>query len=762
MKKMRNNQKKGRPQSIRVCKVSSDTAFCPKKQFVLSDGDYVVFDMGKASVGGYPFFKVKAYTGKPVVRISYSDRMTPYEKEESMPLGDFTRGSCTYLGVELPVMPGNPYRFEQYTITRCGEYTYPLIQGQQRFIYISVSGENASVTFSDFFIYDDSDEDMPVGYFSSDNEKLDKIWQASANTVRLATIRAKQWEIIDKTLLLRKLTKGKSYGVLQGNYDRIESTFLCAISQNPEHVSGVSALLFSKGDDGYRLTISLSGEIKLIDKTDGNVLAEANMAIVDNRYYQMSISADMSGVSLTIDGVKTLLYEGALKTGGSFGFEMDAEWRAALQKVVVKGNGKTVYTQRDGLIPFGVEDTGLFISDGAKRDRLPWTGDLDWAFDGGWYAFGQKMKALNTLKIMAFNSTDEGYIWGTCYPENYQKPAVGEYGYYQSDMFSVWYVLSALVYELYSDDKEVEGLYPVVKGCMDYVWRYVEEDGLFNQRYETSKGLWDHKLGDVGKNTYTNLMIWEGYRQLAAYAKKLGKDADANEFIVRAEQMKGSIFTHLYSEELGGFVKRDDLRELCDLANPFAMGKGLVSAEQASKIAAKYREITHPYGKVAILMMRGLFDYGYPEKAWDLLCGKLPVYIGDAICSYVDWFGAIDHPDYPETVYECMTNPPLNFGVNGNWGDLSHPDSAVSGVISSRIAGVMPLESGFKKILLRPCLQDLQHLRCGVPTKRGMIRVEIEVKDGKNQVRIQAPKGVEILTDFSLMKGETVCKKSYK
>ena len=101
----------------------------------LIPGSYVIFDMGAGSVGGYPFFFVKSYKGKPTLRISYSDRMIPYEREETIGLGDFTRGSCTYLGVELPVMPANPYRFEDYTIARDGLFVYPLIQGQERFVW---------------------------------------------------------------------------------------------------------------------------------------------------------------------------------------------------------------------------------------------------------------------------------------------------------------------------------------------------------------------------------------------------------------------------------------------------------------------------------------------------------------------------------------------------------------------------------------------------------------------------------------------------
>lgn len=96
--------------------------------------------------------------------------------------------------------------------------------------------------------------------------------------------------------------------------------------------------------------------------------------------------------------------------------------------------------------------------------------------------------------MFAFNQTPEGYVWATCYPENSVHPKLGEYGYYQSDIFSAWFVPTVADYVLFTGDAEfAKEMYGHVKMDVDYLWSYVEGDGIFCQRYDTSKGLWSHQ-----------------------------------------------------------------------------------------------------------------------------------------------------------------------------------------------------------------------------------------------------------------------------
>ena len=725
----------------------------------LIPGSYVIFDMGAGSVGGYPFFFVKSYKGKPTLRISYSDRMIPYEREETIGLGDFTRGSCTYLGVELPVMPANPYRFEDYTIARDGLFVYPLIQGQERFVCLTVPKESdGEIVISRYGIANDSQDVEAEGFFRSDRPVLDRIWQASARTVLLATVQSRQWDVLFGKLCIRKLTKGGRCALSKLNTDSV-SDVRCEfeLSRTPEYETGFEFLFCAKDESNYEFVrIQQSGKVSFGRVNEGSECVQKTASVTalsDNLPYVLELKAEEGGVKISLNGENILRAESGLTGGGKFGFASDAEWRSVVNRLEIKSGEKFVYEWRGRLADFDVYHSGYFVSDGAKRDRLPWSGDVDWAFDCGWYAFGKKLQAMNTLKMFAFHQTPEGFVYGTCYPENQEKPASGDYGYYQSDMFAAWFIVSVFTYYRLSGDAAVEELMPAVGRCLDYLWQYVDEkDGLFDQRYETSKGLWDHFLGDTGKNTYTNLLLLESLNNMAEYAREHGKTADAEKCESRAERLREGIFRYLYDEEQGGFIKRKDWRELCDMANPFAMGKHLVNAFQAAQIAEKAEQLTHAYGKITVLMIRGLYDYGYPRQAEKLLCGKLPLYIDGNYSCNVDWLSAVGNPDLPETVYECMHNPPMDFGANLNWGDLSHPDSGVCGILSGYIAGVRPLRPGFKEILIRPHPGECRQIDCVVPAENG--KIELQIRSGRegSNVLIRLPEGVRCRTDFSELK----------
>lgn len=747
------------PKSVRKYKNAINVyEFCDKKStLILNSGSYVVFDMGAESVGGYPTFEVKSHQGKPKLLISYSDRFLPYEKEETMAKGDFTRGSCTYLGVELPVMPANPYRFEEYTISRNGRYVYPLIQGQQRFIMLSLQGANGSVEISDFAIIDDSQPAETEGLFESDNRILDGIWQASARTLRLATVKNNQWDVVCEKLLVRKLTKAENGAISKFKFkDKVEIKVAFELSLNPEYETGTGILFFAKTEkDGYLLKIMQSGSIVLGELKDGNfhALCDAKISeIVDNVVNNLVVLADKESIKITLNGENVLEYRNFIDAEGAFGFWSDAEWRSIIDDFEIVSKDFN-YKWKKQLDDFKIVKSGYFISDGAKRDRLPWTGDLDWAFDSGWYSHGEKMQAINTLKILAKHQNPQGFIFGTCYPENEKAPEDNEYGDYQSDMFAAWFIISAFTYYRLSGDCRIKEVYPNIKRCLDYLWKYVDKsDGLFDQRYETSKGLWDHVLGDTGKNTYTNLIILQSFIDTSKYAKEQGELDFARLCEDRANVLKKGIFTYLYDYSLGGFIKRKDWRELCEMSNPFAMAKALVTQEQADQIASHVEKVTRAYGKVAILMMNGLYHYGYPELAEKLLLGKLPYITDDGFFySNVDWASIVDNPDYPETVYECMHNPPFNFGDNLNWGDLSHPDSGVCGIISSRIAGILPIDKAFSKILIKPHPCNCKNIHCIVPTIYG--KIEIWIKDDVNgsNVKVLLPQQISYESDFSLL-----------
>ena len=487
----------------------------------------LILDLGRASTGGYPVFKIKSFKGdKPVIRLAYSDWYDYIMDEKYGENGDFSRGCCKYLGVELPVLPGDPNRFNLFTITREGEYISPLIQGQQNWLMIKLETPGTEVEIEYAYIYYTSDDSKYDGAFDCSDKNLTTLWYASCWTCQIATItNSHSWDILNNTLLLRALSKGNDAGFYKNGTDLSDYTveFDGAITYNPQMNSGIGILIRAKDiESGYAVFINLDGTIESYLRKNSvySLLAskKLDIDIVDNKFYHISASASGSTFTIALDGKVCFEFTDETYKTGSFGFCQTTEKWAIAKSLKVTSNNEIIWTDdfNKDLDAYEFTRSAPFVSDGAKRDRLPWIGDLDWAGRNIYYAFKDFKAMPETLRMFAFNQTPEGYVWGTCYPENTKKPEIGNYGYYESDIFSAWILPTLADYLLFTGDTDFcEEIYENIKADVDYLWRFVESDGLFNQRYATSKGLWDHVLNDMGKFTYNNLIVSEGFGEAA-------------------------------------------------------------------------------------------------------------------------------------------------------------------------------------------------------------------------------------------------------
>ena len=154
------------------------------------------------------------------------------------------------------------------------------------------------------------------------------------------------------------------------------------------------------------------------------------------------------------------------------------------------GSGAVVFSDGfdDPALPkWEFERPEPFVSDGAKRDRLIWSGDLYWAGRNFYYAFNDCSLMRKTIGLLARNQTPEGYIHACPYAEQ-PTPKDGDYGPFESDEFAAWFIPVLHDYWRHTgDDGAVREFYPNVRRLLGYLGRFTHEDGLFEQRFETSK-----------------------------------------------------------------------------------------------------------------------------------------------------------------------------------------------------------------------------------------------------------------------------------
>ena len=367
-----------------------------------------------------------------------------------------------------------------------------------------------------------------------------------------------------------------------------------------------------------------------------------------------------------------------------------------------------------------------YLADGAKRDRLVWSGDLWWAERNMFYGFRTDEPYMRgSIRMLAANRTPEGYVQACPWPEQ-PPPKTGEYGPFPSDEFAAWFIPVLWDYHLYRDDLPLlRETWPVTRDLVGYLKLHLRADGVFEQRRETSK----HAAGLVFGGTschhraYMNILLWFTYEGAAKIADELGHAAEAETWRRDAARLAAAIRVNFWDEAKGHFVLSIEEPRIGLEANALALSSGFATATEAARIMPQVTYIGH--GKFQAIAARGKFMYGDAKGALKMFADhnwfKL---VAD------DWRGA-------HLTSECT-------GLKRTgWGDEAHPDTAVAGILSAYVLGVEPVEPGYRKFRFSPPPD------CGVTSASGRVPTphgEIVASwrrgaDGKVEKSLQCPPG---------------------
>ncbi len=425
----------------------------------------VILDFGKQGAGGFAEFTVTAKTGLPVLRLAYACH--PDGIGET---GCFDRGSrATYLGgaVDLPVLPANVNRHETYTIPRIGRFIAPLVQGHTRYVRVQLDTPGTSVDIDSVSmvnkeVYDHSPHD---GYFLCSDERLNRLWYVSTWTLQIASLpNQNAWKTLDGWLLPRKLEQADEIG-LSSTGEKWQDVTLETVFElraNPHFVAAAGIAFRAKdARNAYTAEVSLDGVFKLRKRIDGKdtVISEKKLMepLIDGRQYKLEVSALGPVLTTRLDG--TVIDESRDETfvNGRVGFYTPKEKWPLFDYIIVKdGKGQNLLTDdfSGNLSQWQFARTLSSIVDGGKRDRLLWTGDLYFGQRNVYYASGNPTYMRDSIKMMAFNQTPEGYVHASPYAERSVPPPSGDFGPFPSDEFAAWLAPVAWDHLLYTDDVE--------------------------------------------------------------------------------------------------------------------------------------------------------------------------------------------------------------------------------------------------------------------------------------------------------------------
>ncbi len=330
--------------------------------------------------------------------------------------------------------------------------------------------------------------------------------------------------------------------------------------------------------------------------------------------------------------------------------------------------------------------TYAYLSDGAKRDRLVWSGDLWWAQRNMYAAWGYDNPYMpGSLRMLAENHTPEGYIQACPYPESHGPLPSGDYGPFASDEFAAWFAPVLWDHILHSGDRALAiELFPPMRNLIAYLRSHCRADGLFEQRPETSKHASSLDFGEASTwhRAYMNILLWKTYLDAASLAEWLGEEAQATEWRAAADSLAPVIRKAFWNAGEGRFLGALEGDLYQGEANALALATRFCTLEEADAIRRTI--VRHPHGKFQALFIRGLFEYGFADDAMAHLWEH-------------GWKDVLD-PGWqgPRLTSECMS-----LHTRG-WGDEAHPDTAIAGILTNYILGVVPTAPGFAMYNVHP------------------------------------------------------------
>ena len=389
----------------------------------------LTLDFG-TEVAGFPFFEVTALSGPTQLEVKYAEQFVALANPNS-------DGPWTFiLGLS------NSFRVESFDITDVGYTKSFFIQGGQRWETVRLL-TNTTLTLGSVGQRSSSahvpTQDIP-GKFSTSDGIYNKIWDLGARVVQVACVDAgnavSMWQVTPDGVLLRgQQTSQYVKGAGFGNYTLSFSTKILRGGTGWRVASGI----FPYGAS-FVLTSDYPSDSTFVDTNrplvpantlvfnyGWSIVNQTTLAtgwdqyfpvstpVEEDRWYNMSTTITSSGYNVTLDGApiafvpiaEALLLEPSYfgsgsATDGTFGFGPWQDQTAYVKDVtVVAANESLLYsnsmTSEDVLAEYSQADLEASVCmDGAKRDRLIWTGDF-----------------YHTSKIIPASTLRNDYLLGT-------------------------------------------------------------------------------------------------------------------------------------------------------------------------------------------------------------------------------------------------------------------------------------------------------------------------------------------------------------
>lgn len=295
-------------------------------------------------------------------------------------------------------------------------------------------------------------------------------------------------------------------------------------------------------------------------------------------------------------------------------------------------------------------------------------------------------------------------------------------------------------YLFYGDKQVIADNYEMGKKYLEHLKTKHNAEGFLNY----GLGDWGNPDNQLARENVETAFLYADAITLAEFAEILGEKEDEVQLRQFAEEIKENYNQRLLvQDEKGKWCYRSfehtEKLVITQACEALPLYWGMVPEDKVSDVAEAFRQT---------FLEKRAFASG--EVGLPYIIQTASRYgMNDLICSFIM---KPEHPSYYAFVKEGLTT----LGEYWEENPRSHCHDMMGHIIEwyyNGLAGIKPLEPGFKKVLIKPYLpESMNYMKCRYESVSGMIQVILTRKDGRVEVETDIAEGISFEIDCSNLK----------
>lgn len=290
-------------------------------------------------------------------------------------------------------------------------------------------------------------------------------------------------------------------------------------------------------------------------------------------------------------------------------------------------------------------------------------------------------------------------------------------------------------YIFYDDRKVIEENYEAGKKYLYYLKGKMTEEGFINH----GLGDWGNPDNELARENVETAFLYADADTMAWFAQILGKNEEMEEFQNFANQIKVNYNQRLLTQDEKGrwcyrSYEHKEKLVVTQACEALPLYWGMVPKEKEKDVVSVFRNT---------LLEKQAFASG--EVGLPYIIQTARKYgMNDLIAQFIT---RESHPSYYAFVLEGLTT----LGEYWEENPRSHCHDMMGHIVEwyyNGIAGIQPLEPGFKKVLIKPYLpESMNHMECKYESVNGPIYVSMQRQDDRIKLDVQVSENISVEID---------------